>query len=77
MYRATWELEGPNRQLGGRVVVHLYLCMLSSMLCMYVSMVCQRCMLYDDVDSHDSCHDHTDYVVEYSVLVEAIPYVGL
>jgi hypothetical protein len=25
-------------------------------LCVYVSMVCQRCMLYDDMYSHDIVH---------------------
>jgi len=25
-------------------------------LCVYVSMVCQRCMLYDDMYSHDTQH---------------------
>ncbi len=32
------ELEGPNHQLGGRVMVHMYLCMFSSMLCVCVCM---------------------------------------
>ncbi len=27
-------------------------------LCVYANMVCQRCMLYDDMYSHDNCHDH-------------------
>jgi hypothetical protein len=38
MYRATWKLEGLNCQLGGWVVVHGYLCMLSFMLCVCVCM---------------------------------------
>ncbi len=39
------------------VVVHRYLCMLSSMLCVYVNMVCQQCMLYDDMYLHDNIEE--------------------
>src|SRR5450759_1565399 len=54
MYRATWKSEGPDHQLGGRVLCTcMYACILLPMLCVYVCMVCQRCMLYDDVYSHD------------------------
>ncbi len=35
-------------------------------LCVYVSMVCQRCMLYDDMYSHNSCHNHM--CVSYNIL---------
>src|SRR5450759_5071822 len=56
MHRATWKSEGPDQQLGGRVLCTcMYACMLLPMLCVYVCMVCQRCMLYDDVYSHDTC----------------------
>jgi hypothetical protein len=39
-------------------------------LCVYVSMVCQRCMLYDNMYLHDSCHEHM------CVMVASSAYLG-
>jgi hypothetical protein len=46
-------------------------------LCVYVNMVCQQCMLYDDMYSHDICHDHmcVSYNV-YCVMVTNSAYLG-
>jgi hypothetical protein len=60
MYRATWKLEGPNHQLGGASCgtrVFVYALVHVMCLCVYVNMVCQRCMLYDDMYSHDIDHN--------------------
>jgi len=56
MYKVTWKLNRPNHQLGGascgtRVFVYALIHVMC--FCVYVSMVCQGCMLYDNMYSHD------------------------
>jgi hypothetical protein len=38
-------------------------------LCVYVSMVCQQCMLYDDMYSHDICIGVNDEIFTHSLTV--------
>ena len=64
MDRATWELEGPNRQLGGRVVVH---CLVFVYALVHVMYVCEYGMT-SDVCCMTMCIRTTAVMTIHSVL---------